>query len=87
MLATATTIAVWILAGVFCSLYLYPKANTDIQHGLNQIQSTRRCQVQIELWMFSSYLCNHIKLPDSQLPSKALIYFNATIVSMVKDRI
>ena len=33
-LTTATTIAVSILAAVFCSLYLYPKANTDIQHGL-----------------------------------------------------
>ena len=43
--------------------------------------------VQIDLWMLSSWLCYHIKLPDSQLPSKALTYFNATIVSMVKDRI
>ena len=33
MLTTATTIAVWILAAVFCNLYLYPKANTEIQHG------------------------------------------------------
>ena len=32
MLTTATTIAVWILVPVFCSLYLYPKANAEIQH-------------------------------------------------------
>ena len=54
MLTTATTIAVWILAAVFCSLYLYPKANTEIQHSLKYKQSERRCQVQIELWMLSS---------------------------------
>ena len=37
--------------------------------------------------MLSSWLRYHIKLPDSQLPSKALTYFNATNVSMVKDSI
>ena len=36
----------------------------------SQIQIARRCQVQIELCMLSSWLCYHIKLPDSQLPSK-----------------
>ena len=30
-LTATTTTAVWILAAVFCSLY--PKANTEIQHG------------------------------------------------------
>ena len=37
--------------------------------------------------MLSSWLCYHIKFPDSQLPSKALTYFNATNISMVEDRI
>ena len=32
-LTTVAAIAVWILAAVFCSLYLYPKANIEIQHG------------------------------------------------------
>ena len=31
-LTTATTIAVWILAALFY-FHLYPKANTEIQHG------------------------------------------------------
>ena len=33
--------------------------------------------------MLSSWLRYHIKLPDSQLPSKELTYFNATNVSIV----
>ena len=35
----------------------------------------------------SSWLCYHIKLPDSQLPNKALTYFNATNISIVEYRI
>ena len=77
MLTTTTTTAVWILEAVFCSLY--PKANTEIQ-------SACPCQVQIELWMLSSWLCYHIKLLDSQLPSKALTYYT-TNVFMLEDRI
>ena len=37
--------------------------------------------------MNAFWLCCHIKLPDSPLPSKALTYFNATNISMVKDKI
>ena len=37
--------------------------------------------------MDAFWLCYHIKLPDSKLPSKALAYFNITNVSMVKDKI
>ena len=37
--------------------------------------------------IYASWLRYHIKLLDSQLPSKALIYFNATNISMVKDSI
>ena len=84
MTTTATTIAVLIFAAVFCSLYLYLKANTEIQHG-------PRCKVHVlpsaSRTMDAFWLCYHIKLPDSQLPSKALTSFNATSVSMVKDRI
>ena len=65
---------------------LYPKSNSYGNTTRSQIQSVHPCQVQIELWMLSSWFCYHIKLPDSQLPSKALTYFNATNISMVKDR-
>ena len=51
------------------------------------MQNACLCQAQIELWMLSSSLCYHIRLPDSQLPSKALTYFNATNVTMVDDTI
>ena len=44
-------------------------------------------QMQIELRMLSFWLCYHIKLPDSQLPRTALTHFNATNVSVVKDKI
>ena len=37
--------------------------------------------------MDAFWLCHDIKLPDSQLRYKALTYFNATNVSMVKDGI
>ena len=84
MLTTAMTTAVWILVAVFCSLYLYLKANTEIQHGPKyKVHVVAKCK----LWMLSSWLCYHIRLPDLQLPSKALSYFNAKVFSMVKNRI
>ena len=53
----------------------------------SQIQSACPCQVQIEIWMLYSWLCYLINLLDLQLPRKALIYFNATNVPMIKDGI
>ena len=52
-----------------------------------QIQNACLYQLQIELWMLYSWLYYRIKLPDSQLPSKALTYFNTTDASMVEDTI
>ena len=75
MLTTTTTTTVWILAAVFCSLY--PKPNTEIQHG-SKYKVHALAKRKIELWMLSSWLFYRIKLIDSQLPTKALTYFNAT---------
>ena len=77
-LTSSATTVVWILAAVFCSLYA--KAKTDIQHG-------HKYKMHVLTKRKWSWLCYHIKFPDSQLPSKALTYFNATNVSMVKDSI
>ena len=88
MLTTAASIDMWILAAVFCSLYLlYCTQNqiaTEIQHGPKyKVHILAKHKYS---WMQSSWFCYQIKFPDTQLPKKVLTYFNAANVSMVKDR-
>ena len=45
MLTTATAMSVWILVAVFYSLYLYPKSNTEIQHGPKyKVHTVAKCK-------------------------------------------
>ena len=79
MLSTATNIAVWIIAAVFCSLYLYPKPNTEIQHNPKyKVHVIAKCKCNYG-WFLLGYVIT--------IPSKALTCFNITNVYMVKDRI
>ena len=55
------TIAVWILpASVICSLYLYPKANTEIQYG-PKIQSASPSKSANRI-MDGFWFCYHTEL-------------------------